>query len=530
MNISKVNRADAGIFSEQQVRLVYEQEKAKAFIEEPYSLAAFKNQIEKKEQHFSQETRDVLVDSLKKQYAEIVGSELTVQNIESLKNSGVFTVTTGHQLSLLTGPLYFILKIIQVIKLSETLKKEYPNNQFVPVYWMASEDHDYEEIQSMNLFRNKLSVDYKQRGPVGRFSLEAFEDFKTQVIDFFGEEKRAQLSILLEKYDGKNLTQATRGLVNELFGSYGLVIVDGDDRALKSVFAGTMKRELETQFSEKAVAIANEALSAEGYKLQVMARPINLFYLLDGVRERIIPTDAGYSVEGVGNFSQDELLKELQETPERFSPNVILRPVYQEQILPNLAYVGGAGEISYWYQLKGVFDALEVQYPLIQVRNSVMKIDKSVKGKMDSIDFNLNDVFEDADVLKKAYVKEHSADDLDFTAFDDQANQLKELLASYTGKFSNLEQYTSVEIKRLDKQLEGIKGKLVKVSKGKHEKAMKSIDFIKDRLFPGGGLQERNVNFLSFAADGDIQKLLNELYEAIDPFEKDLIVIEDIIN
>ncbi|MCH2225793.1 MAG: bacillithiol biosynthesis cysteine-adding enzyme BshC [Crocinitomicaceae bacterium] len=530
MNISKVSRAQAGIFSEQQIRLVYEQESAKDFIEEPYSLAAFKNQIVKKGSQFPKETREVLVDSLMRQYAEIEHSESTRRNIKSLVQPNSFTVTTGHQLSLLTGPLYFILKIIQVIKLSEVLKKNYPDNHFVPIYWMASEDHDYEEIQSLNLFRNNLTFDYNQRGPVGRFLLNEFDLFKTQVLDFFGEEKREQVSELLDKYEGKNLTSATRGLVNELFGTYGLVIIDGDDRALKTIFSGTMKQELETKFSEHAVKITNDQLSAEGYKLQVNARPINLFYLKDGLRERIVPMENGYSVDGVGNFSKDELLKELFETPERFSPNVILRPVYQEQILPNLAYVGGAGEISYWYQLKGVFDVLGVQYPLIQVRNSVMKIDKSVQGKMDGINLGILDVFKNVDVLKKAYVKEHSANDLDFTALDEQSRKLKEMLVSYTSTFNNLEQYTSVEIKRLDKQMEGIKGKLVKVSKGKHEKAMKSIDFVKDRLFPGGGLQERNVNFLSFAADGDVQNVLNELYNAIDPFEKDLIVIQDIIN
>lgn len=527
MQISNINRADSGIFSDQHAKLVYHQNDLTSFLGTPFDIEAFGQQIEKKST-FSAEQRDVLVDSLLNQYGELVISDSVSANIEALRDEKTFTVTTGHQLSLLTGPLYFVIKIAHVYKMTEKLKKQYPEYTFVPIYWMATEDHDYEEIQSMQLFGKKLEFDYEQRGPVGRFSLERFAEFKEEILQFFGEDRREEVGRILEAYNGKNLTEATRGMVNELFGHYGVVIIDGDDQELKRMFAPTIKKELSEQFSNTAVQATNQELEKEGVKLQVTSRPVNLFYIQDGLRERIIPEGDCFSIKGVGEFSLEELLAEVESAPERFSPNVILRPLYQELILPNLAYVGGGGEISYWLQLKGVFDQMECPYPLIQVRNSVIWIDRGTSKKMDKINFSLNDIFESADALKKRYVTENSSEDLDFSTIEAQLEAYQSLLKEQILKVdANLGQYAEVELKRLDKQMDAVRAKLIKTSKGKHDQAMKAIDMIKDRLFPGGGLQERSSNFLNFCADGQVHNWLNRLIDALAPFEKDLIVIRE---
>ena len=191
-----------------------------------------------------------------------------------------------------------------------------------------------------------------------------------------------------------------------------------------------------------------------------------------------------------------------------------------------MAYIGGAGEISYWLQLKGVFDLYKVIYPLVQVRNSVLWIDKTSLKRMDKINMHWTKVFRDVDVLKKEYVQEHSSDELDFSHLDElTSNLIKEMEARTVSVDSNMKQFAESEAKRLEKQVGGLKSKLIKASKGKHDQAMKSIEVIKDRLFPNGGLQERSANFLTFCADGAIQSRLTELYEALDPFSENLIVL-----
>lgn len=528
MQIHTVNRAETGLFSDQQLKLVNHQNELESLIAHPFSSEAFEGQINTKSVSYSVDSRSVLVGSLRKQYANTQFSDAVRFNLEKLAAEKTFTVTTGHQLSLLTGPLYFILKIMHVIKQAEVLNEQYPTNHFVPIYWMASEDHDFEEVQSLHLFGKSVSIDYNQRGAVGRFTLEQFEAFKAEIRSFFGDEKSTGLDQLLDAYSGANLAEATRNLVNALFGDKGLVIVDGDDAELKQLFAPIMKRELTEGFAQKAVLETNKEIARLGLSEQIHARPINLFYLADGLRERIIASENGFSIEGVGTFASDELLRELDTFPERFSPNVVLRPVYQETILPNLAYVGGGGEMAYWLQLRKVFEEANIPYPLIQVRNSFIIIDKTTGKKMSQAGLSLMDIFENADVLKKKFVIENADDSIDFSGMENALVKLsEEILTQVVAVEPNLEKYAQAENARLEKQLDGIKSKLIKTAKGKHETVMNAIDVVKERLFPENGLQERRFNFLHFCADGKIAEQLARWYEAIAPFETGLIILDE---
>ena len=233
-----------------------------------------------------------------------------------------------------------------------------------------------------------------------------------------------------------------------------------------------------------------------------------------------------YFIEGKGHFKKETMLQLLYDKPEDFSPNVVLRPLYQESILPNLAYIGGGGEIAYWLQLKGVFDSVNVTYPLIVVRNSMLYIDNGTAKKIDKNGLNLSDVFESSDALKRSYVEKNSGEDLDFTDLDNALLQLGEKVTNQiTSLDPAMDQFAASEVVRLEKQIEALKDKLVKRSKAKHEGAMKQIDQIKDRLFPNGKLQERTSNFFSFCPDGMYINKLEAFYKAIDPFEKDFIVL-----
>lgn len=522
----KFHRKDLNLFGEHHVNMVYDQARFSQFIQRPFSLDAFSEQIEDKSKEFTFEKREVLVAALKNQYSNVKSNENTITLIESLARENVFTVTTGHQLSLCTGPLFFVIKILQVIKQAEKLNVQFPEKKFVPVYWMASEDHDFEEIQKANVFSDELIWNSSQEGPVGRFDLDGLEVVKGRISELYANNPESEIHALIKEYSGKNLTEAMRNLVHSLFQDFNLVIIDGDDAALKSVFAPIMKKELETSFSFNAVSNTNAELEKVGGKVQIHAREINLFYIEKGLRSRIEQKGDDYFIDGKGHFKKDTLLNLLDSNPECFSPNVVLRPLYQETILPNLAYIGGGGEIAYWLQLKGVFDAADVTYPLIVVRNSMMIIDGNTNKKIENTLTKLSDIFESTDGLKRNYVEANAGEELNFDALENALNQLGELVVEQITQVDPaMDKFAAAEVVRLEKQIESIKDKLVKRSKGKHDAAMKQIEQIKERLFPSGNLQERTSNFFSFCPDGMYLNLLKEMYDAIEPYNNDFIVL-----
>ncbi|MGE4347240.1 MAG: bacillithiol biosynthesis BshC, partial [Flavobacteriaceae bacterium] len=228
----------SGYFSKIMVDYLNQSESLKPFYNRFPTLENFKLQIEEKK-NFSQKNRNVLADSLLNQYKNFALSENTLQNIELLKNSNTFTITTGHQLNLFTGHLYFLYKIVSVINLSKELKSEHPNYNFVPVFWMATEDHDFEEINHFYLHGKKITWNREAGGAVGELDTQGLNEVFKVFSDEIGTSKNAEyLKTLFEnaylKHD--NLTDATRFLVNELFSEYGLVILDGNDKSLKSLF------------------------------------------------------------------------------------------------------------------------------------------------------------------------------------------------------------------------------------------------------------------------------------------------------
>lgn len=527
MQVFEFHRNQLNRFDEQHLNLVYEQDKALNFIHRSFSKENILKQIEDKSKNYSSETRKVLVDSLQRQHAKFEVSAAQQKNLELLTKDNSFTITTGHQLSLFTGPLYFVVKILHVIKMCNELNAENPDANFIPVYWMASEDHDYDEIKSATIFNNKLTWETDQSGPVGKFDLDGLESTLNKFRELFREDD-SEVKRLVDGLDSSDYASFMRDFVNRMFKDYGLIIVDGDDTKLKGLFAPVVEKELNESVSHTAVERTNEQLLKEGFKTQAYAREVNLFYMEKGIRHRIIKSKHGFDVEDKGHFTEEKMFELLDKEPELFSPNVILRPVYQEVILPNLVYVGGGGEIAYWLQLKGVFDSLNVQYPLIQIRNSVLWIDKGTSKKIEKIELRLESLFEDVHEVKKGYVKENAGDDLDFSALDQMTEEISSLIETHVSAVEeNLIPFAKSEATKLQKQIDGIKSRLIRTSKSQHESAMKSVDFIFDRLFPNGSLQERSTNFFQFCADGTVQPQLDLLYSALNPFSGDFIIIRE---
>lgn len=522
-----IDRRDTHFFSNAANDLVYNQEKLSEFIDTPFSKDAVSGQIEKKSKEFSDEKRLSISNFFMSKYEKVESSDVTQSNIRSLKDSNTFTITTGHQLNLFTGPVFFIYKIMHVIKMCEELNKQNSGNHFVPIYWMASEDHDFEEINHVNLFGNKVSWNSNQNGAVGRFNLSDFDSVREEVKGYF--QNNEAITVFLDNtYDNtSNLASATFELVHSLFDSYGLLILDADDSKLKKSFSGILEKELRKGFSGNAVRKTSEILENKGYKAQVHPRDINLFYLNKNSRDRIIEENGKYIIGEDHKVELEELLNLLESNPENFSPNVILRPLYQEFVLPNLCYVGGGGEMAYWLQLKGVFDAANVVYPLIQVRNSVQVVPNGISKRIEKLELTFEDFLQPDAELKKEFVEKNSDDEIDFSDLELKIAEIEKIMLEMVkSNFSGLMSYTESEVTRLKKQLDNFKGKITREQKKKFEISLNQIDKVYDSIFPNNGLSERYDNVLSYFAQFGIKSFLELVHENVDPFEKDLIVIQ----
>lgn len=443
--------------------------------------------------------RTVLTNVLKQQYAKIQTSALVQEHITLLSDERTFTITTGHQLNIFTGPLYFIYKIVTAINLAKTLKQQFPDYNFVPVYWMATEDHDFEEINHVRIEDKMLTWSTAASGATGRLSLENLSETLLAYKGYLGiSDNGLKFSELVEHaYAGHdNLSEATRYLVDALFNQYGLVCVDADEPALKKQFAGIITEDICTQNSFKLINESSEALEQLGYKPQVNPREINFFYMNDGLRERIIEEDGIYQVMHSSiRFTEAELRAEIDTFPERFSPNVVMRPLYQEVILPNLAYIGGGAEVTYWLQLKANFDHYQVDFPVLLLRNSALIIDKRSDARMHILGISPKEIFQPSELLKNEWIKAHV--NLQLT-LGDEARALNAIfdqikLNAYKIDKTLSQSADAAKTKAL-KLISRLEKKMLSAEKRKHGTSLNQIDHLKEKLFPTGVLQERVVN------------------------------------
>ena len=487
----------------------------------------FKSQIEEKQNNFDNEKRAVLVKELLGQNKEISISDATLTNINSLNKPTTFTITTGHQLNLFTGPLYFFYKIVSTINLCKELKSQYPKHNFVPIYWMASEDHDFEEINHFNLNNKKFQWNEQTSGAVGKVNTKDLKDFfRIFSNEIKGSENGNFLLELFKKsyLKNQNLTSATRYLVNQLLGKEGLVILDGDSVNLKSQFKTIIKDELLNQSSFKNVTESIKQLKE--YSIQVNPREINLFYIDTNLRERIVFENNIYKINNTEiEFSESEILKLVDTNPEKFSPNVILRPLYQEVILPNLCYIGGGGEIGYWLELKSNFDYHNITFPILLIRNSVLLVTEKQKTKANKLDLSWQDLFLNQQELVNKKTKAFSKFKIDFS--NQKAHLKKQFetlfeIALHTDK-SFLGAVKAQEIKQI-KGLENLEKRLLKAEKRVHLEQLERIVALQNELFPNQSLQERKVNFSEFYLDYG-NTLIEKLFQELKPLNQEFKVI-----
>ena len=488
---------------------INQEEKLQPFINHFPDLDVFQKQIE--QQSKNNINRELLSSVLEKQNSVISVSEQSEINIQLIKENNTFTITTGHQLSLFTGPLYFFYKIISAINLAEKLKEKYPVNNFVPIFWMATEDHDFQEINHINLFGKKIEWNSRQEGPVGRMNLNNIKEVIDELKNIMGESKHAEqlVDIFHNAYlKHKNLSDATRYLINYLFGDYGIVVIDGDDKELKREFIPYIKKDILENAFFKKIEQSSINLTKMMYTPQAFFREINFFKLLDD--HRVLITEA---------ISEEE----IDAYPERFSPNVLLRPLYQESILPNLAYVGGSAEIGYWLQLKSIFDYSNIPFPILILRNSILIISDKQKKKLDSFNFNLLDLFKDEHVLQKQYIMSKSISDISIL------NEKQAMIRIYSSLLDKaidqgVKNHIKSELNKQLKILDRLGLKFIRLAKQKDKSAINQISKLKKQLFPNNNLQERYDTFIPFYLEHG-ENFIKILKQSLNPLDSNFVVL-----
>lgn len=519
-----------GFFTDLISDYIEEKQNLKPFYNRFPSIDNFKDQMEEKVKFYNQDNRKALAEVLNKQYETLSTSEATQHHIDLLLEDSTFTVTTGHQLNLFTGPLYFLYKIVSTINLAKQLKETYPDSNFVPVYWMASEDHDFEEINFFNFKQKKLKWKKEAEGAVGHLSTSGLEELAKTIEKKFGKSENAEYLKGLFKVaylEHETLATATQFLANELFGDYGLVILDADDARLKSKFIKFIKHDLLYHTAFRQTEKQADKLAELGYNIQVNPREINLFYMHDGFRERIVKQDDKYYVlETELEFSEKEILALVDKHPERFSPNVVMRPLYEEVILPNLAYIGGGGELAYWLELKSFFETEEVTFPILMLRNSVLLYSDKTAKKLKKIDTQIQDLFLTPEALEAHHTKKNSSIDINFQkqkkSLEKQFEDLFKLALKTDQSFYGA---VAAQEKKQKKGLDHLEKRLLKAQKRKLRDENERVLELQRMLFPNQTLQERTLNFSEiFVEYGD--RLIPELLEELDPFQFEFLCLE----
>jgi len=393
---------------------------------------------------------------------------------------------------------------------------------------MATEDHDFEEINYFQFKGKIIRWNKTSFGPVGRLSTEGLQkvlDIFSQEIGSFTNAQKLKTIFKNAYINNSNLADATRYLANELFKDEGLVILDGDSIELKKLFIPYAKKELLEQTSFKKVNETNELL--KDYFVQVNPREINLFYIEDNLRERIIFENGSYKINNTSiKFSENEILSELENHPEKFSPNVILRPLYQEIILPNLCYIGGGGELAYWLELKSNFEENNIPFPILLLRNSVLLATEKQSQKANKLNLTWKDLFSNQQDLSNSKTKEYSNFKIDFT---EQKETLKK-------QFENLHQIAiqtdksfigavkAQEAKQI-KGLENLEKRLLKAEKRVHIDELERILLLQNELFPNQSLQERKANFSEFYLEYG-KDLIAKIIAELNPLDSKFTIIE----
>ncbi|HNJ57652.1 MAG TPA: bacillithiol biosynthesis cysteine-adding enzyme BshC [Chitinophagaceae bacterium] len=500
INCSHLTYKQTGFFSKIVLSYLNSDKELQPFFEHNTTNEGLKNAIASRKNFKT--NRKLLVEVLEQQYQNIPLTALQEKNLKALLHENTFTVTTAHQPNIFTGPLYFIYKILHVIKLADDWNKHDNTNYFVPIYFMGSEDADFEELSFINLEGEKLSWKTNQTGAIGRMLvdenlIQLIDKIAGQIgIYNFGNELITNIKLCYTL--NKNIEQATIEFVNILFKEFGLLILIPDNSLLKNEFKPIIEKELAENFSNKYLEKTVNELN-KNFKIQTLGRQINLFYLQDNQRYRIIKEEGKFGFKNTSNeFQQLDIQYELKNSIKAFSPNVILRGVFQEMILPNIAFVGGGGELAYWLELKNIFNAVNVPYPVLILRNSFLIVDEKNTRKInqlllqdDALFLNENDL-----INSQIFPKIEQEFSLKKNKAIEEINDgFANLISSLQNNYPTLAIHTKALHTNSVKRIQALEKKILKAEKRKNEEVVQKLKNVKHSLFPKNNLQERVENF-----------------------------------
>ncbi|MHA4845647.1 bacillithiol biosynthesis cysteine-adding enzyme BshC [Flavitalea antarctica] len=527
-NSTQISYGASGYFSKIIVDYIEGSANLSGFYKHRVNMEGMAASIKARE-HFATD-RSLLVQALTKQYQHIETSGLVLDNIKSLNSAHTFTICTAHQPVIFTGTLYFIYKILHVIKLAKECELKFPGKHFVPVFYMGSEDADLEELGKIYMDGEKIIWQTKQKGAVGRMKTTGLSEIITALegqisIHEYGGEL---IKLFRDTYlSSPDIQTATFRLLNILFKDYGLIILVPDNADLKRAMLPVFEDDLFNQTPSIIVEKTARKLG-EHYKVQANPRSINLFYLKDDIRELISFNGSVFEVRHTDlRFTEEQLRKELNDHPERFSPNVILRGLFQETILPNIAFIGGGGETAYWLELKDLFDHYQTPFPMLVLRNSFLIVEKKWAEKLKHLGISTTEIFQPAELLINKLVKKNTDKQLDLSndisAFRSDYLKLKKVSESID---QTLVKHVAALEARAIKAIETLEKKLLKAEKRRFEAQNRQVTQVKSALFPLNGLQERIDNFIPWYSKHG-KAFLETIYNHSLSLEQQFVILEE---
>ena len=463
--------------------------------------------------------KNVLIDILKRQNVTFGGDEHTAANIELLVNENTFAVVTGQQVALYTGPFYTILKTISAVKLAAELKEKFPQFNFVPIFWLEAEDHDIDEANHTYLIdkQNELvRVGFdaentsdeegakKNTPPVGNIQFGELinsidEQLRSTLIDTDFKDKI--MNMVTKNYkEGNDYKTAFAGLMNDIFRGYGVIFIDPSDHEIKRLLIPVFEKELTSSPKLCETIITQSAELEKNYDLQVKPKVINMFFLHNNNRLLIEPREGGKFAlkNSKRRFENEEMLNMLNENPELFSPNVVLRPICQDYLLPTVAYIGGPGEISYFAQFKPAYQHYDITMPVIYPRASVSIIESKIAKFMNNFNVKLEDIFHHSFLVSKVVDKlsEVKIED-EISKYIDDLNKIFYDMRNMTVKVDQTLLNAVDNMKDKTKQnIEHFKSKLINAQAKKSETNTTQIDKVTNNIYPNHNLMKRVITII----------------------------------
>ena len=461
--------------------------------------------------------RSALVKILGEQNRNFHCGVRTLANIDALLNDNTVAVVTGQQVGLFTGPLYTILKTLTTLKLVEQLSDRYPEYNFVPVFWLEGEDHDFEEVNSIKVITGSNEVaemkyelkppsDDQNLGAVGKIEFDdtiegVFANLEETLVQT--EFKPKVLELFRTAYQkGMTFNRAFAHLLNVLLENSGLIFLDPNDKDVKKLLAPLFQRELEETPRFCQLVGDQSAELEKQYHAQVKPKSLNLFFFHRGGRYLLEPRADGYTLKGTRQHLTKEFITEAaRNTPELFSSNVVLRPICQDWLLPTLAYVGGPAEVAYFAQLKPLYEAVNIPCPIIYPRASATIMEEKAEKVLERYSVSLLDLLSDVEMVKEKVAGQVADFNLDevfggtFLTVQESLDGIKPALQdidpTLVGALENVSRKTVAN-------LEGLKEKAVAAQKRQHEVSLRQIDKAASIVFPQSSFQERELNVVYF--------------------------------